>query len=176
MVALQSLFSAKALHCRFAPEFAHSGCGLLFPGCFRASIRAVGFAPISWERLSAALAAFRGQSLQSCFQFSVIGQDCFPEVAAHGAVCEADAQHGAFTVQRKTAVVSVIVGAAPGHQLSDGASFSSCQFSFCHRHIFPFLNLWENEKMPAGIGEHLTSSLWLWGNFQKTGESLDRPI
>ena len=48
----------------------------------------------------------------------------------------------AFAAQRQTAVVSVIVGAAPGHQLSDGASFLCCQFScgFCHRHNFSFLN------------------------------------
>ena len=176
MVALQSLFSAKALHCRFAPVLSHSGSGLLFSGIVCAVVGAVHSSPTDREGLSTVLAAFCGQSLQGCFQFRVVGQNRITKVAAHCAVRVADAQHGAFTVQRKTAVVSVIVGAAPGHQLSDGASFSSCQFSFCHRHIFPFLNLWENEKMPAGIGEHLTSSLWLWGNFQKTGESLDRPI
>lgn len=30
--------------------------------------------------------------------------------------------------------------------------------------------------MPAGFDEHLPSSLWLWGNFQKAGESQDKVI
>lgn len=171
MVALQSLFSAKTLQCSFAPEFAHSGCGLLFLGCFRAAVRAVDSAPIDWKRFPTALASSCGQRLQGCFQFGIVGQNCFPKVPAHGAIRVADTQHGALAVQRQTAVLSVIVCTVSSHQFSDGASFLCCQFScgFCHRHIFPFLNFWEYEKVPAGLGGHLTSSLWLWGNFQKPG-------
>ena len=123
MVALQSLFSAKALQCRFAPEFAHSGCGLLFPGRFRAVVRAVDSAPTDRKRFAAALAALCGQPLQGRFQFGITGQNRFPKVAAHGAVCITDAKHGAFTVQRQAAVLAVIVGTASRHQFSNGASF-----------------------------------------------------
>ena len=144
VVALQGFLRVKALHCRFFPVLAHSGSGLLFPGSACAFVGAVHSSPADREGLSAVLAAFCGHRLQGRFQFRVVGQNRFPEVAAHGAVCVADAQHGAFALQRQTAVFPVIVGAASGYQLPNGSSFRYSQFSFCfcYRPSSSFLRFW----------------------------------
>lgn len=44
----------------------------------------------------------------------------------------------------------------------------SCLDGFKYAHYLASIKIL-GRKIPAGVGRHLTSSLWLWGNFQKTG-------
>ena len=124
----------------FLPMLPNPCCGVLFLRLIFASVGAIDPPSICREGFSAVLAPFGSKPLQRCIQFRIVGKHALPEIPAHGISTVNLFQHHAVTVQRQTAEIFVIIGAAVCHKFSDSSSFFFGQFPnvFCHGQMFPF--------------------------------------
>ena len=115
-------------------------CSVLFLRLISASVGAIDPPSACRERFSAVLTPFGSKPLQGCIQFRIVGKHAFPEIPAHGISTVNLLQHHAVTVQRQTAEIFVIIGAAVCHKFSDSSSFFFGQFpnGFCHGQMVPF--------------------------------------
>ena len=152
-------FFNTALHLSLlSPVFVNSFQGLPFPGCIGTLFGAVHLASLCRKTLSTYFASLRRQMLQRCIQFRIVGKHALPEIPAHGISTVNLFQHHAVTVQRQTAKIFVIIGAAVCHKFSDSSSFFFGQFPnvFCHGQMIPFCFVFvvSNPSCPLGLPPH----------------------